>query len=32
MHEDECAVKWAVADGKLDVRRYESYCKIYQGD
>ncbi|MEL7498405.1 MAG: ribosome small subunit-dependent GTPase A [Planctomycetota bacterium] len=31
-HEDECAVKWAVADGKLDVRRYESYCHIYAGD
>ncbi len=27
-HEDDCAVKWAVADGKLDVRRYESYCQI----
>jgi ribosome biogenesis GTPase len=27
-HEEECAVKWAVADGKLDVRRYESYCQM----
>ena len=27
-HEDDCAVKWAVADGKLDVRRYESYVQI----
>jgi ribosome biogenesis GTPase len=27
-HEDDCAVKWAVADGKLDVRRYESYCQM----
>jgi len=27
-HEDDCAVKWAVADGKLDVRRYESYIQI----
>ena len=27
-HEDECGVKWAVADGKLDVRRYESYCQM----
>lgn len=27
-HEDECGVKWGVADGKIDVRRYESYCQI----
>jgi ribosome biogenesis GTPase len=27
-HEEECGVKWAVADGKIDVRRYESYCQI----
>ena len=27
-HEDDCDVKWAVADGKLDVRRYESYCQM----
>lgn len=27
-HEDDCSVKWAVADGKLDVRRYESYCQM----
>ena len=27
-HEDDCAVKWTVADGKLDVRRYESYIQI----
>ena len=27
-HEDDCAVKWEVADGKLDVRRYESYIQI----
>ena len=27
-HEEDCAVKWAVADGKLDVRRYESYVQI----
>ena len=32
MHEEDCAVKWAVADGKLDVRRYESYCQIYESD
>lgn len=27
-HEAECAVKDAVADGLLDVRRYESYCQL----
>ena len=27
-HEEDCSVKWAVADGKLDVRRYESYCQM----
>ena len=27
-HEEDCAVKWAVADGKLNVRRYESYVQI----
>ena len=27
-HEDDCAVKDAVADGRLDERRYESYCHI----
>ncbi len=31
-HEEECAVKWAVADGKLDARRYESYCWIRESD
>ena len=31
-HEDECAVKDAVADGKLDARRYESYCHLFDGD
>ena len=31
-HEDECAVKDAVADGFIDVRRYESYVQIRQGD
>ena len=31
-HEDECGVKWAVADGKIDVRRYESYCQMRAGD
>ncbi len=27
-HEDICGVKDAVADGLVDVRRYESYCQI----
>lgn len=31
-HEADCAVKNAVADGKLDVRRYESYCYLFSGD
>jgi ribosome biogenesis GTPase len=31
-HEAECAVKDAVADGRLDARRYESYCHVYTGD
>lgn len=31
-HEENCAVKWAVADGKLDVRRYESYCHIRESE
>lgn len=31
-HEDGCAVKNAVADGRLDERRYESYCHILAGD
>jgi len=31
-HESHCAVKDAVADGRLDARRYESYCHIYAGD
>jgi ribosome biogenesis GTPase len=31
-HEDDCAVKDAVADGYLDARRYESYCHIFLGD
>jgi ribosome biogenesis GTPase len=31
-HEAECAVKDAVADGRLDARRYESYCYIQEGD
>ena len=31
-HEDGCAVKHAVADGRIDVRRYESYCYIREGE
>jgi len=31
-HEADCAVKYAVADGKLDARRYESYCQLLDGD
>jgi ribosome biogenesis GTPase len=27
-HEEDCAVKSAVADGLLDPRRYDSYCQI----
>ncbi len=29
-HEDDCAVKGAVADGHLDARRYESYCHLLE--
>jgi ribosome biogenesis GTPase / thiamine phosphate phosphatase len=31
-HEAACAVKDAVADGRLDARRYESYCHLRAGD
>ena len=31
-HEADCAVKDAVADGRLDVRRYESFCHLFAGD
>lgn len=31
-HEEDCAVKDAVADGRLDARRYESYCHLFAGD
>ncbi len=31
-HEDDCAVKNAVADGRLDERRYDSYCRLIRGD
>lgn len=30
-HEDECAVKDAVADDLLDARRYESYLNLFDG-
>ncbi|MDR1925537.1 MAG: ribosome small subunit-dependent GTPase A [Planctomycetaceae bacterium] len=37
LHEEDCAVKNAVAEGRLDLRRYESYLSIrfeekYSGD
>ena len=31
-HEEPCAVKDAVADGLVDVRRYESYLQIHAGE
>jgi len=31
-HEEDCAVKDAAADGRIDMRRYESYCQILVGD
>ncbi len=31
-HEAFCAVKDAVADGRLDARRYESYCQLREGE
>ena len=31
-HEADCAVKDAVADGRLDDRRYESYCHLAAGE
>ncbi len=31
-HEAGCAVKDAVADGRLDLRRYESYCHLFAGE
>lgn len=32
IHEEGCAIKDATADGKIDVRRYESYCHMVAGD
>jgi ribosome biogenesis GTPase len=31
-HEVDCGVKNAVADGRLDARRYESFCQVAAGD
>ncbi len=31
LHESDCAVKDALADHRLDVRRYDSYCQILEG-
>lgn len=31
-HEDGCAIKNAVADGRLDDRRYESYLHLHAGE
>lgn len=31
-HEADCAIKNAVADGRLDDRRYESYCRLRAGE
>lgn len=31
-HEDDCEVKYAVADGKIDLRRYDSYLGMFLGD
>jgi len=32
LHEDECAVKNAVADGRIDARRYDGYCHLLEDD
>ena len=31
-HEQACAVKDAVADFRIDARRYESYCQMHSGE
>jgi len=31
-HEADCAVQDAVADNRLDLRRYESYCHMFAGE
>ncbi|MEM9368530.1 MAG: ribosome small subunit-dependent GTPase A [Planctomycetota bacterium] len=30
IHEDDCAVKDAVADARLDARRYDAYCNLIE--
>ena len=32
LSEDECAVKNAVADGRIDARRYDAYCHLLEDD
>ncbi|MEL7338726.1 MAG: ribosome small subunit-dependent GTPase A, partial [Planctomycetota bacterium] len=32
LSEDDCAVKDAVADGRIDARRYDSYCHLLEED
>jgi ribosome biogenesis GTPase len=32
LSEDDCAVKHAVADGRIDARRYDSYCHLLEND
>lgn len=31
-HEADCSVKDAVADGRVDERRYESYCQLFRDE
>ena len=31
-HEADCAIKNAVADGRVDARRYDSYCYLRAGE
>ena len=32
LNENDCAVKDAVADGRVDARRYDSYCHLLEND
>jgi ribosome biogenesis GTPase len=32
LHEDDCSVKDAVADGRIDARRYDAYCHLLEDD
>ncbi|MEO1527235.1 MAG: ribosome small subunit-dependent GTPase A [Planctomycetota bacterium] len=32
LEEDDCGVKNAVADGRIDARRYDSYCHLLEND